>query len=63
MSWLPKAWNDVLAVWVIVGLPLLLVYVYAAGIGLPEIVVGALIGGWTLSIQYYFRKAPPEGGE
>lgn len=62
MDWIPKNWNDILAIWVIIGLPLLLVYVYSSLIPLPEIVVGALIGGWTLTCQYYWRKAPPAGG-
>jgi hypothetical protein len=62
MGFAPKNWNDILAVWVIVLLPVLLVFVYASGIPLPEIVVGALVGGWTLTVQYYWRKAPPEGG-
>lgn len=62
MKWVPQNWNDILAVWVIIGLPLLLVYVYAAAISLPEIVVGALVAGWSLTCQYYWRKAPPEGG-
>lgn len=62
MEWVPKNWNDILAVWIIIGLPLLLVFVYASVIPLPEIVVGALIGGWTLTCQYYWRKAPPPEG-
>ncbi len=62
MKWLPQDWNDILAIFVIIGLPLLLTFVYAAKIPLPDIVVGAFIGGWTLAVQFYYRKAPPEGG-
>ena len=60
--WRPQNWNDILAVWVVVFLPLLLVLVYWQAIPLPEIVVGGLMGGWTLTAQYYFRKAPPAEG-
>lgn len=59
MKGMPRVWNDYLAVLILLGVPLL--WVFAA---LNEIVLGATISGWTLVIQYYFRRAPdPTGGE
>lgn len=60
MRWIPKSWNDALSVPVIVLLPLMLVFVYANGIPLPEIVIGALVAGWTLAVQFYYRKKESE---
>lgn len=59
MKGMPRVWNDYLAVLILLGVPLL--WVFAA---LNEIVLGATISGWTLVIQYYFRRAPdPTSGE
>jgi hypothetical protein len=57
MRWLPRNWNDMLSIAVIVGLPL---YWWLASPN--EMVTGATIAGFTLTIQYYFRRAP-EGGQ
>jgi hypothetical protein len=54
MKWAPANWNDILAPFMLLGLPLL--WVFAS---LPEIVLGATIAGWTLVVQYFWRKAPP----
>ncbi len=54
MKWSPANWNDMLAPFVLIGLPFLWV-----AFSLPDIVLGATIAGWTLVIQYYWRKAPP----
>lgn len=62
MEWAAKNWNDVLAVPMVIGIPVLLTLVYALGIPLPEMVVGGLIAGWSMSVTYYFRKAPPPEG-
>ena len=60
MSWLPANWNDALSIPVVMGLPILLVATYALAIPIPEIVVGTLIGGWTLAVQFYYRKSKSE---
>ena len=52
---LPKAWNDVLAMVILVGAPLLVVF-----FKLPDIAIGTLLAGWTLVIQFYFRKVQGE---
>jgi hypothetical protein len=53
MRWLPRNWNDVLSIAVIVGMP---IYWWAAAPN--EMVIGATIAGFTLCVQYYFRRAP-----
>lgn len=64
MKWFgPRNWNDMLSVPLVIGMPVLLTLVYFANIPLPEIVVGAFIGGWTLGVQYYYRRAPETSGE
>jgi len=45
--------NDFLAVLILVGAPLLVVLTK-----LPDIAIGTLLAGWTLVVQFYFRKAP-----
>jgi hypothetical protein len=57
MRWLPRHWNDILAVVMIFGLP---IYWWVAAPN--EMITGATIAGWTLCAQYYYRKAP-EGGQ
>jgi hypothetical protein len=57
MRYLPRNWNDVLSIAVIIGLP---IYWWAA---MPnEMITGATVAGFTLTLQYYFRRAP-EGGQ
>ena len=51
MRWAPKRFNDVLAVAVVVGMPIIWVR-----FTVPEVVLGATIAGWSLALQYYFRK-------
>lgn len=53
MKWLPRTWNDILAILLILGLPL---YWWLA---VPnEMITGATIAVFTLVAQYYFRRAP-----
>ena len=56
-----KQFNDLLAlITLIVIIPGMWV---ADGLGLLEIngaVIGATIMGWTLVLQYYFRRKPPK---
>lgn len=54
----PKRWNDWLAVLLLVGVPLLWLYG-----NLSDMVVGATISGWTLVVQYYFRKKEDNAAE
>ena len=49
----PKTWNDVLAVLILVGAPAIVVYAKV-----PDIAVGTLLAGWTLVVQYFFRRSP-----
>ena len=60
----PKSWNDILALILIVGIPALWVLgleYQARNVPLDGEIKGALILAWGLIIQYYFRKAPPNG--
>jgi hypothetical protein len=54
-SALPRIWNDWLALLILTGAPILWVFA-----DLNEIVLGATISGWTLVVQFYFRKAPDQ---
>jgi hypothetical protein len=54
-SALPRIWNDWLALLILTGVPVLWVFA-----NLNEIVLGATISGWTLVVQFYFRKAPDQ---
>lgn len=58
MGW--KTWNDRLALLLLLAIPGLWILSGRGIIALPAEVVGALIATWTLVVQYYFRKAPPE---
>jgi len=58
MGW--KNFRDRLAVAIVIGLPLKWAAMLAFGFNIPEIVTGAEIAGWTLAIQFYFRKAESE---
>lgn len=53
MSGKPQSWNDWLALIILIGIPAIWVWGH-----LQDIILGATIAGWTLVIQYYFRKAP-----
>ena len=55
MGW--DKFKDRLGLLLIVGVPLL--WVSSNWLALPGEVIGATIGGWTLVIQYYFRKKEP----
>ena len=61
MGW--QNFNDRLALLVLVLIPLLWVFQGLSWVKLAPEVTGALIATWTLVIQYYFRRAPPNGGK
>lgn len=50
---LPRNWNDWLALLILVGLPVIWV-TYK----LEDVLLGGTLSGWTLVIQYYYRRAP-----
>jgi len=51
--------NDTLALVLVFGLPAL--WLASKWFPMPGAVVGATIAGWTLVVQFYFRKAPNGG--
>lgn len=53
----PKRWNDWLALLILAGVPLMWMFGH-----LSENVTGATTIGWTLVLQYYYRKAQPDPG-
>lgn len=55
MKWVPQNWRDTLSVALVIGLPVLWVWG-----NLPEMVLGATIAGWTLVVQFYYRKRTGE---
>ena len=58
----PKNWNDILALFLLVVIPLLW-FMAAKGVAaFSAEVTGALIATWTLVVQYYFRRQPPSDG-
>ena len=52
-----KTFNDTLALLMLPGLPSM--WMASHWLPLPGEIIGATIGGWTLVIQHYFRKSPP----
>ena len=52
----PKTFNDTLALFLLLGIP----GIWAGNhwIDFTGEVIGATIAGWTLVIQYYFRRRP-----
>lgn len=54
MRWLPRTWNDILAVLLLVGLPLYWWLAQPSGA-----IEGATLAVFTLVAQYFFRRAPP----
>lgn len=60
---MPKNVNDIIALlMLIVVIPALWILQALNKLSLAPEVTGALIAGWTLILQYYFRKAPTNGG-
>ena len=59
---MPKTWNDTLSLLLLVVIPGLWVAQGYKLITLPGEIIGALIATWTLIIQFYFRRAPPDKG-
>ncbi len=57
MGW--KTMNDRLALLVLVVIPVL--WITNKWLNLPGEILGATIMAWTLVLQYYFRKSPPNG--
>ena len=60
MGW--KTWNDRLALLLLLVIPLLWLASGRELITLAPEVTGALIVTWTMIIQFYFRRQPPNGG-
>ena len=58
MGW--KSFNDRIALVLIALIPAL--WIVNHWLQLPAEVVGATIAGWTLILQFYFRKKPEEPG-
>ena len=54
--------NDLLALLVLIVIPVLWVLQGRGIINMPGEVIGATIMGWTLVLQYYFRKKQGENG-
>ena len=54
-----KAFNDRLALLVLIGIPVLWLLDGKGWVTLNPQVMGALILSWGIVIQYYFRRAPP----
>ncbi len=53
--------NDLIALLLLlVVIPALWVLTGTGAVKLPETVIGATIMGWTLVLQFYFRKSPEE---
>lgn len=61
---LPHNWNDILAVLLLTIIPALWILAGSGRIDLTKLgdLNGALIATWLLIVQYYFRRAPPNGG-
>ena len=57
MGWIH--FNDRLALLLLVAIPVLWALSGRGIITLPPEVTGALIVTWTMVVQYYFRRAPP----
>lgn len=57
MGW--KRFNDRLGLIITVGLPMFWA-LNAKFFDMPEMVIGATVTGWTLVVQYYFRKKTPD---
>jgi hypothetical protein len=55
-----KTFNDTLALVLLVGLPGL--WIGTKWLPLPGEVIGATIAGWTLIVQFYFRRSPDRPG-
>jgi hypothetical protein len=53
VKWIPKTWNDILSVVLLIGLP---AYWWAANPN--EMIIGATVAVFTLVAQFYFRRAP-----
>ena len=55
MRGFPRIWNDWLALLILIGVPVL----WVTGV-LNEVLIGVTSAGWTLVVQFYFRRAPAE---
>jgi hypothetical protein len=56
MYW--RTWRDQLALLLLIVIPLLWVGNCFLPKPIPEVIIGATIAGWTLIVQFYFRKKP-----
>ncbi len=55
-----RRFNDLLALIVVLGIPVLLVGSRLLAVDLSGEAVGTFIGGWLLVIQFFFRKSEPK---
>ena len=69
MKWLmdrilPRTWNDVLSVLILIIIPVVWGMAGSGHIDFARLgdLNGALIATWTLVVQYYFRRSPPTNG-
>lgn len=54
--------NDTVALFLLVVIPAMWILDARGWVTLNREVAGSLIVTWTIIIQYYFRRAPPENG-
>jgi len=57
----PQNFNDTLALLLLIGLPVMWVAGSHFKLKLPGEIIGVTIAAFTLVVQFYFRKAPPNG--
>jgi hypothetical protein len=64
MRWLPRNWNDVLALILFLMLPVYWGWLLKAGV--PEATINMIVGAglvWFADVvKFYFRKGPPTAG-
>lgn len=58
-----KSWNDILALLLLGAIAGLWAMdaLWGSKVNLPGEILGVTMATWTLVVQYYFRKAPPNG--
>lgn len=56
-----RTFNDCLALVSVILIVALVALNGLLGLGVPEYILGAFGAAFTLIVQYYFRKSPPQG--
>jgi len=59
-KFIPQNYNDFLCLILVIGIMVIWIMQGKGLVSLSPEVVGALIATWTLTVQFYFRKSPPE---